>query len=117
MKKIGIEETKELMVFGFDFKDFLADARSDGKINIKDALKLPKVVISGFKAFGGIDKVRAELLDLDEQERESLHQIARERYQNTSEPIEDLVEDTIMEALDLAELGFRWHEATRNKAA
>lgn len=117
MKKFGIEETKELLEFGFDLKDFLADAKADGKIGFRDAFKLPGLIKSGFKGFGGIEKVRDELMDIDSQEKEILLTVARERYKNPSQPIEVLVEDTIAEALDLAELGFRWHQATRNKAA
>lgn len=117
MEKFGIKETKELLIFGFDLKDFLAALRTGGKFNLKAGLKVPGLIKSGFVGFGGIDKVRDELLDCSEAEKQELIAVAQERYSHANKPLEELVEDTIAEVLDLVELGFKWHEQTAKKAA
>lgn len=117
MEKFGIKETKEILIFGFDLKDFLAALRTGGKFNLKAGLKVPGLIRSGFKGFGGIEKVRDELMDRSEEEKQELYDLARKRYSNANQAIEELVEDTIAEVLDMVELGFRWHEATAKKAA
>lgn len=111
----GIEESKELLTFGFDLQDSIIEALKDGKINLMDAPKFLKPLLSSGKAFGGINQVGAEILDLDNREKDELLGFVRQRFDLPDEMLEILIEDTLAEVLDLYKLALRW--SSRKKAA
>ena len=108
---IGIQETKELLEFGFNLQDAVTKSLSDGKINLLDAPKFLGVIRSAGSAFSGIQKIKAELADVSVSEKEELMAFARERFDLPNHQLEVLIEDTIEEVLDLYKLAVRWSDS------
>jgi len=104
----GIKETKELLEFGFKMQKAIVAAASDGKVDLTDAPLFFPPLMASVKAFGGIQGVSAELLNLDDVEKKELLDFARESFDLPDDQLEMLIEDTIAEILDLVKLGGRW---------
>jgi len=104
----GIKETKELLDFGFKLQDAIVAASEDGTVNFADLPTFFPPLMASPKAFGGIQGVGAELVNLDAAEKEELLAFARERFEIDDEGLEMLIEDTLAEVLDLVKLGGRW---------
>ena len=105
---MGIKETKELLAVGFDFQDAFLTANEDGKITIADIPAFFPLFNSGRSGIGGINKVGAELLDLDEAENQELIDFAREKFDLPDDLLEILIEDTLEWVLNGVKLANRW---------
>ena len=103
-----IKETKELLEFGFNLQDAIRTSNSDGKITIMDAPNFFPVLMAGVRGIGGIQLVGAELLDLEDAEKNELIEFARETFNLPDDQLEILIEDTIAFLLDAAKLASRW---------
>ena len=104
----GIKETKELLEFGFKLQGAIVDAAADGQVNLADAPLFFPPLMASVKAFGGIQGVSAELVNLDEVEKAELLDFVREKFDLPDDKLEMLIEDTIAATLDLVKLGGRW---------
>jgi len=104
----GIKETKELLDFGFKLSGAIMDASADGTVNLTDAPLFFPPLMASVKAFGGIQGVSAELVDLDEVEKAELLDYVRGQFDLPDDQLEMLIEDTIALVLDLVKLGGRW---------
>lgn len=69
---LGIKETKEVVLFAAALGNVISKAKEDGKITFEDALLLMPIIGLAQDAIKGIDKVPAELQDLDDAERREL---------------------------------------------
>lgn len=72
MKKVGIKNVKELMVFGMQLGMAGKKAMDDGKLSIEDLGLMVKVFPHIGPAIDGISEVPAELKDIDAEEAEEL---------------------------------------------
>ena len=77
--ELGIEETKDVLVFGIDLANAAIEALSDGKLSITDFPLFIKPIIGLPKALSGIDKVPAELGDLTVIEKDEIIAIVQEK--------------------------------------
>lgn len=110
MTKIGIKETKELLTWIWDLTDAIEKSAADGKVDWIDIPNFIPVAQSSVGAFAGIQKVGAELLDLDSQEQAQLMDFSRARFDLSDDQLELLIEDSIDQALGLIRLGRRWSQ-------
>ena len=109
MESYGINETKELLDFGFKLQKAIMDALEDKKISvILDAPKFLAAALAAPKAIGGINLVGHELADLTEEERQELVEFIREKFDVSDDHLEMLIEDTIDEMLRVTKLSLRW---------
>jgi len=113
-EKIGIQETKEVLLFGLNSQKGIVAARADGQVNWLDAGHLFPVVQSASAAFNGINRLKAELLDIDDQEQAELASIARGFYSDlTDDQCKVLIEETIDYVINGVQLGVRWSNLNR----
>lgn len=110
---IGIQETIELLEFGFNLQEAVTKSLSDGKINLLDAPRFLGVIKSAGSAFSGIQKIKSELADVSVSEKQELLAFARERFDLPDNELEILIEDTLEEVLDLYKLASRWADRKR----
>lgn len=114
MSKVGIQETKEVLLFGLNSQKGIVASKADGQVNWMDAGHLFPVVQSASAAFNGINKLKAELLDIDDQEQAELSSIARQFYADLSdEQCKALIEETIDYVINGVQLGVRWSNLNR----
>ena len=106
---VGINETKEVLVFGLNLQKGVVAAKADGQVNWMDFGHLLPVVQSASAAYNGISKIKAELLDIDNEEQEELSVIAREYYADLSdEQCKELIEQTVNYVIDGVQLASNW---------
>lgn len=92
----GIQETKELLAFGFKLQKAITNSLEDGKINmLTDAPKYLSALLAAPKAFGGIGLVPKELADLTIEEKDEILAFAREEFELDNKQLEELIEDTL----------------------
>ena len=87
MDKKPITETLELISLIACLGQTIQQARSDGKVNMMDLGSLMSLIPKVGPALDGVEKIPAELKDLDEQEQEQLlSTIARDLNLLTDDP-------------------------------
>lgn len=105
----GIKETKEVLVFGLNVQKGVVAAQADGQVNWMDFGHLLPVVQSASSAYNGINRIKAELLDIDDEEQAELAAVAREFYADLSdEQCKILIEETVNYVIDGVQLATRW---------
>ena len=108
MAQVGIQETKELLEFGFKLQQGIVNSLEDGKMTGMDLPSFFPAIMSSTKGIGGIQKVGAELMDLTEEEKQELLTFVREKFDLPDDQLEELIEDTLHELLDIYRLAIRW---------
>ena len=112
----GIEETKELLAFGFKFQKAITSSLEDGKVNmLTDAPKFLSALLAAPKAFGGIGVVPKELADLSVEEKAELMEFARGEFELADKELEQLIEDTLDLVLANYKLTMRWAASRKKK--
>jgi hypothetical protein len=76
-REIGIEETKDVVLFGTSLTIALTDSLKDGKIGVTDLANFSKPVLKMFSAISGINKVPAEVGNLSESEMKELIEVVK----------------------------------------
>lgn len=104
----GINETKDLLNFGFKLIKGIQGAQEDGKFDWRDYDNFLPSVLAAPKAFGGINLVGLELADLDESEKAELMDFARQEFDLPNDKLEILIEDTLEFVLNGYKLAIRW---------
>jgi hypothetical protein len=99
------QEIAEVVDFAIDLQQSIAKVREDDKVDFKDALILPSLVMSGKRAFTGLNgiaiaDVRAEMPRLIEH--------LRERFDLADHELELLIEDSVAALFSLLSVGERW---------
>lgn len=92
---IGIEETKDVVLFATLFADSIIKSLADGKITITDAPYFFNAMIKLPKAISGIEKVPAEISDLDENEMKELIQIVKDNLGVPTDQCKTIVEKSL----------------------
>lgn len=96
----GIQDTKELLIFGLDLQEAITVSLEDKKVTLLDAPNFLKPLRSAVPAFGGLQNVKNELLDLDQNEKAQLEAIVKERFDLKDDHLEEIVERAITWALE-----------------
>lgn len=109
----GIQDTLDVLSFGFDCQNAIVNALSDGKVNLWDLPFVLKPLTSAGDAVQGFQNVKNELLDLDDSERDTVHAFVRERFDIADDEIEALIEQTIDEVLGDIEVALKWSDRRR----
>jgi len=76
--KIGIDETKDVLLFAVLFANAINKTFADGKVTLADLPNFFNVVLKLPAALNGINKVPSEINDLDENELKTLLQIVKD---------------------------------------
>lgn len=109
---MGIKETKELLVWIWDLVEGIQKSAEDGQVNFMDVPNFLPLIQSSTSAFGGIQKVTAEILDLDDAEQAEIVELARNRFDIPDDMLERRIEDSIDQALSILRLSQRWAQKT-----
>lgn len=112
----GVQDTIEILKFGFDLQEAIFAAFEDGKITLWDLPLVLKPFASINAAVDGFANVKKELLDLDDMEKQTLYAFVRERFSLPNVEIEQLIEQTIDEVLGDIEVATKWAARRKNKA-
>jgi len=94
-EKVGIEETKDLVKMGAAFGEAIYEAGKDSKWTLGDYKHFLPVLGEIIPAISGIEKVPAELKDLDEAEREELCEYFAKEFDIPDDLIEEFVENNL----------------------
>lgn len=93
---LGINETKEVLNFGFDLLEAILKSLEDKKFSIvTDAPRFVPVIFSAAKAFSGIELVKEELKDITEEEQQELITELKKRFDLKNDTVEILIEDVL----------------------
>lgn len=114
MSTIGIKETKELLEFGFALQKGIVASLEDKKISLTDFPNFMPAIVKSTSAFGGIQQVKAEMLDLSDEEKKELIEFARDKFDLDDDDLEKLIEDTLVVLIDLFEIALRYIDRTQN---
>lgn len=106
--QLGIKDTLEVLEFGFATQRAISEALADKKINIFDAPLALKPLLTASAAFEGFDKVKAELLNLDEAELNELKEFVQDRFDIADDEVEALIEETIDEVIGDIKVALKW---------
>ena len=96
-EKRGIEETKDILDFGFSFVEAVGKAKKDGEMSWSDARYFIDPVKKLFEAVDDIEEVLPEIEDLSEEEYDQLVEYVKEKWNYDEENL-DWVVDTAIEA-------------------
>jgi len=107
-KTFGIEETKDLLDWGFVTFNAIGKATADGKVTLTDFPYFVPAISKAASAFGGIQAVAAEMLDLDDEESAELLEFARQRFDLENDRLEELIIETLDATLTLYKLALKW---------
>jgi len=99
-EKYGIDNLKKIISYGMDLGDGYVKAREDGKINLKDAPIFLSSLVKLPGALKSAKKVKDEILDLSNQERNDLKTWFQEKYKCPNEKVELLIEKAVSTAID-----------------
>lgn len=93
---LGINETKEVLNFGFDLLEAIIKSLEDKKFSIvTDAPRFVPVIFTAAKAFSGIELVKEELKDITEEEQKELITELKKRFDLKNDNVEILIEDVL----------------------
>lgn len=84
----GIKETKELVGWVCSLGNAIGSSLEDGKIGMSDLFKFIGVMNSSNSAFAGVDRVPAELTDLDEVEKAELIDFINKEFNIPQDQVE-----------------------------
>ena len=90
--KVGIKESKEMLVFLFMLGKVMKEAKeNDGKIDYMDAMLLMKLMPLMGPAFEGVSEIMEEIKDIDAAEADELIKYLAEETGSILEGKEDLI--------------------------
>lgn len=106
MEQYGIDETIDVLEFGFSFSSTIQEAlKNDGKVDFKDAMLFVGLLFNQLpKAITGIQLVPKELKDLSDDERIELVSYFEDRFDLPNDELEALIERCLTNVISLAEL-------------
>lgn len=94
-EKVGIQETKDLIKMGAAFGEAIYEAGKDSEWTLGDYKHFLPVLGDVIPAVSGIEKVPAELKDLDEAEKQELFSYFSEEFDIPDDLIEAFVENAL----------------------
>lgn len=111
--QLGIKDTLEVLEFGFATQRAISEALADKKINIFDAPLALKPLLTASAAFEGFENVKAELLNLDDNDINQLRDFVQSRFDIADDKVEALVEETIDEVIGDIKIALKWASSRR----
>jgi len=100
---VGIGELKDVIAFGAGIGNALGKSLEDGKISLGEYVNFIPALLDFPAAVQGFDKVKAEILDIDPEEKIELEQFVKDRFDIAQDDAEEFIEDAIGVALDVFE--------------
>lgn len=113
-EKISVTELKDVVSFVCALANGADKALADGKVTLDDAFLMLAPIQKVIPAFVGIQKVPAELKDLDQAEADELREMVKAELDLTNDTTEVMVENILGAAL---KIGAVIAEATKPKEA
>jgi replicative superfamily II helicase len=95
MKKLGIQETKDAVLFACRLADAVDKSMADDKITVFDAKNFMDVVPTIKPAFEGGKFIGKEVADLDEQERIELDTLIAQELDFENDDVEGDAEESL----------------------
>ena len=92
---VGIKETKDVIALGIHISKGIEQSLEDGEWSIKDAFNFFEALKSTPEAIIGIDKVPAELADLDQAELAEIEVMVKELIPGVKEEWMDIARNAI----------------------
>jgi len=118
MEQIGIDNLKRVLLFGLNFQKGVVAAKADGVVNWMDVGHLFPIIQSASAAFNGVNKLKGEILDIDDGEQSELISITRDFYADlTDDQAKVLIEETVNFVIDGVQLGLRWSQLDKGVSA
>lgn len=97
----GIEETKDVVAAGVALANSIIAALEDGKISLADIPVFFNPVLKLPAALSGIDKVPAELGDIDAEELNELKAIVKDQLSVSDEKAAEIIDASIAVLYDI----------------
>lgn len=107
-QQLGIQETLDVIRFSASFGNGLGNILEDGKFEWSEVLEFVPALTKLPTAVSGIGNVSAELLDLDETEKQQLYDTVVNEFNIPQDRTEDFIEDALKQALDLFSFVQKW---------
>lgn len=99
---LGIDQLKEVLTFGASFGNALGSAlQDDGRITLGEYVLFIGPLLKLAPAVEDIDVALAQLLDMDETEKQELLEFAKTEFDIADDDAEVFVEDTLRVALEV----------------
>ncbi len=100
----GIEETKDVVLFGVKFANAIIASFADGKITAGDIMNFINPMFKLPGAMSGLNRVPVELADLDENELTELIELVMDELECESPKAKKIVEESIRAMFAIFEL-------------
>lgn len=100
---IGIQDSKDLLIFLSRTVNAIDKTLTDGKVTITDAVYIFSPLTTVQDAISGIDNVDNELLDLTQEEVNELMDVVARELDLTNDAVETLTEEALALALTLVQ--------------
>lgn len=104
----GIQETKELVAFSISLIQTAVEVAKDGKVGLSDIVTLMSALKDAPSALSGVDKIPAELKDLDDVELAELVSYIKLKFDLPNDLIEAQIEVAFDVAAALAKALLKW---------
>lgn len=102
--EIGIEETTDVVKFGISLTNAIVKAKEDGKINLLDLALLVSPLTKLFPAISGIDKVPAEIADINDEELNVLILLAMNELEIDNTSAKEIIKQSLVVIHDIYKL-------------
>lgn len=103
-EEVGIEETKDVVIFAVLFANAIIESWKDGKITVSDIMNFMSPMFKLPGALSGLDAVPEELNDLDAGELDSLILLVQDLIEVDSDKAKIIVEKSIKTMYAIFEL-------------
>ena len=100
----GIEETKDVVLFGVKFANAIIASFADGKITAGDIMNFINPMFKLPGAMSGLNRVPVELADLDQNELTELIELVMDELECESPKAKKIVEESIRAMFAIFEL-------------
>lgn len=100
MNKIGIENIKIILIFGLSLAQELQRGLEDKKLNFGEIIGFTDDLAAIPSVVEAVKKAPAEFLDLDEEEKEEIHQLVIDEFDISLDHVEMAIEESFGFALD-----------------
>jgi len=104
----GIQETKELVAFSISLIQTAVEVAKDGKVGLSYIVVLMSALKDAPSALSGVDKIPAELKDLDDAELAELVSYIKLKFDLPNDLIEAQIEVAFDVAAALAKALLKW---------
>jgi len=104
MENFGIENLTKVVQFGAKLGEGVADILEDGKVELGEAAALLPTLMEVPGILSNKDKIKEEVSDLSEDEREELKAIFSDEFDPSDDRLENKVEKSINAAVAILDL-------------